>query len=135
MQRVEVIHGDLEKKYFGLSINVFRDIGDRTDVIIHNGCAVNGVLPYIALRRGNVGGTLEVIRMASLSKNCPRICYISSLSSFGRRGGPHLEEFDRFFPSEFEGMSGYGSSKRISETLVCDAFNLGTNIFHQEVLS
>ncbi len=122
---MEVIRGDLEKKFFSLSESVFQEIGDRVNVIIHNGCAVNGVLPYISLRRGNVGGTMEVIRLATFSKNRPRLCYVSSLSSFGRRRSPYLEEFDPFSPAEYEEMSGYGASKRISETLVYEAYRIG----------
>ncbi len=57
--RVAIVEGDLSQELFGLSSSEFDALGNSTDCIIHNGCAVNGVYPYSLLRDTNVGGKKE----------------------------------------------------------------------------
>jgi hypothetical protein len=83
------ICGDLDKPNFGLDDQKFSDLNKSIDLIIHNGCIVNGVLPYVAMKAANVGGTQQVLKLATVAKWIP-VCYISSLSAIS--SGEHETE-------------------------------------------
>lgn len=117
--RVQCVAGSLDKRLFGWDESRFGELADKVDAIVHNGCYVNGVLPYALLKDVNVGGTLECLRM-SLSgtkkhDRRKRLIYVSSLSSLNPR------ERDEDSPLSVKGlnrMSGYGASKRVAEILL-----------------
>lgn len=87
----------------------------ETDLVLHNGCNVTGVLSYPLVRKANVGATLTSMRMAL--QGCRRFCYISSLSALV--SGEEAEE-----PVSCQDfltlliLPAYGASKRVSEILV-----------------
>lgn len=62
--RIVVVCGDLSRPMLGLSPETFRQVATETDSILHCGAAVNLVKPYSALKRPNVLGTQEVLRLA-----------------------------------------------------------------------
>lgn len=64
MERVEILPGNLSRKWLGLSPEKFAEIAERTQLIIHAAANVNLVYPYAALRGDNVGGTREILRLA-----------------------------------------------------------------------
>lgn len=67
LDRIDVIPGNLGRKRLGLSPDAYEQLVDRVQVIIHAGATVNLIYPYAALRDANVGGTREILRLASRS--------------------------------------------------------------------
>lgn len=63
-ERVHPVVGDLAKPLLGVSEDEFDRLGRILDVIYHNGALVNFVYPYTVLKAPNVGGTVEVLRLA-----------------------------------------------------------------------
>ncbi|PWN88855.1 acetyl-CoA synthetase-like protein [Acaromyces ingoldii] len=66
LDRLEVVPANLSAPLLGLSQAEFDDLGHRADVIVHGAATVNLVYPYAALRDTNVGGTREMLRLASV---------------------------------------------------------------------
>jgi amino acid adenylation domain-containing protein/thioester reductase-like protein len=124
--RMIPIMGDLSKPLLGLSASQFRELAEVIDVIYHCGAYVNLVYPYTALRDVNVGGTKEILRLATLKKITP-VHYISTLDVFQSSnydGMKLIAETDDLLSSE--GYSdGYAQSKWAAEKLVMAARERG----------
>ncbi|HXV92863.1 MAG TPA: thioester reductase domain-containing protein, partial [Pseudonocardia sp.] len=65
-ERIVGVPGDLAEPRLGLSESAWRELARRCDVLCHNGGLVNFTAPYERLRPANVGGTIEVLRLAAL---------------------------------------------------------------------
>jgi amino acid adenylation domain-containing protein/thioester reductase-like protein len=125
-ERIIPILGDLEKPCFGLDEQQFRKLADRIDVIYHSGAYVNLIYPYSALRAANVGGTLEVLRLATLTQTIP-LHYISTIDVFHAQqynGSTPILESDEL-PSAEGYFEGYAQSKWVAEKLVMAARDRG----------
>ena len=66
--RIVPVLGDLSEHQFGLSDAAFDYLSKSVDTIFHNGAWVNHVYPYDMLKAANVGGTREVLRLATTHK-------------------------------------------------------------------
>jgi thioester reductase-like protein len=99
--RVEVVHGDLAESHLGLPRSAVEDLASRVDAVCHAGADVNWVLPYEALKAANVGGTLELLRLAS-TRGIP-FHLVSSLSVY------------------YDVPLGYAQTKDVAEALVQEA--------------
>ena len=70
---------------FGLNAAIYTELARSTVAIVHNGAWVNHALPYSVLKKANVGGTLEVIRLAAeirRFRGTPSVVhYVSSVSA------------------------------------------------------
>jgi amino acid adenylation domain-containing protein/thioester reductase-like protein len=124
LDRIEIVAGNLARKRLGLSPEAFDHLASRVQVIVHAAATVNLVYPYAALRNANVGGTKEMIRLAS-------------------RGGATLHHVSTngVLPHSVEGWSedtvidindvptrlldGYGQTKWVAEKLVFEAGRRG----------
>ncbi|CAN0230509.1 unnamed protein product, partial [Discosporangium mesarthrocarpum] len=86
--RIVIVPGNLSKPLLGLSHSEFQArnlamLAGEVDAIIHNGAAVNLVLPYRSLKAVNVLGTQEVLRLAvtnTFGTRVKPVHYISSSS-------------------------------------------------------
>lgn len=67
-RRVHAVVGDLAQPRFGMTEEAFDQLSADVDVIYHNGALVNFVYPYTVLKAPNVGGTVEVLRLACRTK-------------------------------------------------------------------
>jgi amino acid adenylation domain-containing protein/thioester reductase-like protein len=67
-KRIVPILGDLSEKRFGLNETAFDYLAKSVDIIFHNGAWVNHVYPYDMLKAANVGGTREILRLATSNK-------------------------------------------------------------------
>jgi amino acid adenylation domain-containing protein/thioester reductase-like protein len=127
--RIVLVLGDLAQPLFGLSESQFLELADTIDVIYHSGAYVNLVYPYIALKDTNVGGTQEVLRLATLTKITP-VHYLSTIDVFqssNYREQELLLESDELISAE--GYSdGYAQSKWAAEKLVRGARNRGVPV-------
>jgi thioester reductase-like protein len=140
-QRIVLIYGDLSKPFFGLTTTEFENLGSKIDTIYHIGAIVNSVMPYSSLKAANVGGAIEVLRLATINiaRTIP-VYHISTTSIFGDTKGDIDENFD--LRSIEEQMSsnpsdGYGLSKYIAERIVeiARTRNIPVTIFRLGMIS
>ncbi|SCL14529.1 amino acid adenylation domain-containing protein/thioester reductase domain-containing protein [Micromonospora nigra] len=116
--RLVGVPGDLGAPRLGLTGVDFAELGERLDAIVHNGGVVNFVQPYPALRPANVGGTLEVLRLATTGRPSA-VHFVSTLGVFvtPSRTGTLVREGD--VPADCDGLhDGYNGSKWVADALV-----------------
>jgi thioester reductase-like protein len=124
LDRMEVLPGNLSSKRLGLSAESFKEVASRIEVIIHAAATVNLVYPYAALRNANVGGTREILRLASLSG--ATLHHVSTngvlVPSVGGWSEDAMVELEDV-PDKL--LDGYGQTKWVAEMLVCEASRRG----------
>ncbi|HKP51514.1 MAG TPA: amino acid adenylation domain-containing protein [Chloroflexia bacterium] len=124
--RVLAVTGDLSDPMLGMSEEAYRRLAAEVDVIYHNGGLVNFVQPYTALKAANVGGTLEVLRLASDTRR-KAVHFVSTLSVFlseGKSDADLIHEWDD--TDDIEGIDdGYSQSKWVAERLIMAARDRG----------
>ncbi len=115
--RLYPLIGDLSSPRLGLSESGFADAANRIDAIIHNGGMVNFLAPYDRHEAANVGGTREVLRLATTSHLKP-VQLVSTLGVYLTEGtaGQTVRESDPS-PQAGDQHDGYNQSKWVSEQL------------------
>jgi amino acid adenylation domain-containing protein/thioester reductase-like protein len=125
MERVEILPGNLSRPHFGLSSEAFDELAGRVQVIVHAAATVNLVYPYAALRGANIGGTREILRLAS--KGGATVQYVSTngvLPPSGENGWSENTMMDvKDVPTKL--LDGYGQTKWVAEQLVLKAGERG----------
>ncbi len=124
MERIEIVPGNLSARRFGLAPDAFEDLASRVQVIVHAAATVNLVYPYAALRTANVGGTREILRLAS--KANATVQYISTNGVLPPSQGGWPEEAMlgiEHVPEKL--IDGYGQTKWVAEQLVVEAGRRG----------
>ena len=120
-QRLEVVPGDLAQPQFGLEASAFASLASGLGGILHNGAQLSQMAGYGQLAPANVGGTREVLRLASLERPLA-VQMISSVAVFeatAYRNRLILETDDL---TEWRGIHlGYSQTKWVSERLVLAA--------------
>lgn len=118
--RVVAVPGDLEQPRLGLSEADFADLAARISVIHHNGARVNHLESYADLRAANVGGTTEVLRLATTVRIKP-VHFVSTLNAVlgTETSGVVLEDSD--IPAAEVTRHGYVAAKWVAEQLVLEA--------------
>lgn len=115
--RLIPIVGDLKLPRFGVSEELWQRLAETIDVIYHCGSKLSYVAPYEYLEAANVGGTQEVLRLATLVKNKP-VHYVSSLGILLAyqipEGGGEDDELDQAKCP----VVGYFQTKYVSEKVV-----------------
>ncbi len=125
--RIQSVPGDLARPLLGLSPERFEELMRCIDVIYHNGAAVNMLYPYQELKAANVGGTKEVLRLASHGKVKP-LHYVSTLSVLPHTGHTRdqvVSEQDQLDDYRAYVKGGYAQSKWVAEKLVTIARSRG----------
>ena len=122
--RVLLVLGDIGKPKLGLGEGDHVRIVSDVDAIYHCAAEVNHLFEYEQLRACNVGGTIEILKMAT-QKKTKKVYYISTLVSSVDRDseGYLLERFPEADPSELTG--GYAQTKWVSEKLLGEAHQRG----------
>ncbi|KAI9335689.1 hypothetical protein BDR26DRAFT_522543 [Obelidium mucronatum] len=115
----EVVVGDIAEPQLGVSVDDWEFLATAVDLIIHNAAKVDFVLPYQSLRKTNVVSTVEVLRLASVTK-VKGVVFMSSASAVQ----PKSSAFANGTPEDvaLENLAGdfffgYGQTKNISEVL------------------
>jgi len=124
--RIIPVVGDLSKPLLGISEQQFSELASEVDVIYHNGALVNFFYPYSTLKKANVIGTQEILKLASMAQTKP-VHFVSSLAVFfSNTFSPAdlIKETDvPVVDSSFKG--GYKQSKWVAEKLVMTAQERG----------
>lgn len=116
--RIIPLIGDLSQPLLGLTPKEFQLMASQLDVIYHNGALVNFVYPYQALKKPNVLGTQEVLRLASQVKLKP--VHFISTTSFTYPSDSDIRiihEQDSIDDASIP-TDGYAQSKWVAEKLV-----------------
>jgi len=127
--RIIPVIGDLSQPLLGLSKPEFQLMATQLDAIYHNGALVNFTYPYQTLKKPNVLGTHEVLKLASQVKLKP-VHFISTTSFIYPSDSEIrivLEQDsidDVLMPTD-----GYAQSKWVAEKLVTIARDRGLPIF------
>jgi len=116
MGRVSVVVGDLAKPRLGLDEQEYRRLADEIDTIYHNGAHVDALFPYERLKNANVGGTHELLQLATMRWLKP-LHFVSTMA---------VEVLAR--PGTTTPVSGYVESKWRAEKLVAAAQRHGVPV-------
>ncbi len=123
--RIVPVVGDLSKPCLGLDEQAFAALGERIDVIYHNGAQVNAMVPYARLRASNVLSTVEILRLAGLTRTKP-VSFVSTLAVFFSDVYVDQLVLESDFASLDAGLKGgYKQSKWVAESLVREARERG----------
>ncbi|WP_259464465.1 amino acid adenylation domain-containing protein [Streptomyces sp. TLI_171] len=96
--RIVPLIGDLTEPLLGLPRHRFDRLAEHLDGIHHLGAQVNFLYPYHQLRRANVDGTREVVRLAGHRRAVP-VHYVSTLAVLAGFGPAGVREVDERTPS------------------------------------
>ncbi len=117
-QRLDVVPADLGLPRFGLTEGAFAALAEGLGGILHNGAQLSQMAGYAQLAPANVGGTREILRLASLDQPLA-VQMISSVAVFeaaAYRNRAILETDDL---AAWQGIHlGYSQTKWVSERLV-----------------
>jgi thioester reductase-like protein len=117
---------DLADPLFGMIPAHYRDLAARIDVIYHSAGSLNMAFPYERLKRTNVTGTVEVLRLAAAERTKP-VHFLSSMVVFftdAHVNDKMLRETDQ--PRYHDTLKGgYGKSKWVADRLVAAAIERG----------
>jgi amino acid adenylation domain-containing protein/thioester reductase-like protein len=124
--RVLPLAGRFEARYLGMSSREYDALAAEVDIVFHSAASVNLTYPYHLLKPVNVGGTVEMIRLACHGRPKP-LHYISTLSVFDADAyfdGRVVTEQDD--PVQIQGLNhGYAQSKWVAERLIKQAGERG----------
>ncbi|XP_065898942.1 carboxylic acid reductase-like isoform X2 [Dysidea avara] len=120
---VKIVSGDLEEEWFGIDQKDFCSLADSVSCIYHVGARVHHILGYGALRKSNVIGTVNVLKLAEI--HCRPVYYVSStnVADYTGNGQFPIPEV----PCEAASLphlikaGGYAQTKWVSEYLVWQA--------------
>ncbi|MFJ2577111.1 amino acid adenylation domain-containing protein [Kitasatospora aureofaciens] len=123
--RIVCFPADLAEPGLGLEPGHADELADTLDLMIHSAAQVNFLYPYDALRRTNVEGTRELIRLAA-GRGVPVhfLSTIAVLAGFGTAGVRHVDED---LPLDHaDGLTmGYAESKWVAEEVLRSAADQG----------
>jgi thioester reductase-like protein len=126
--RLRPLAGDLTAPHLGLAEGQFDELCREVGEIYHAGAAVNWVFPYEGLQDVNVGGTVELLRLACRRRAKP-FHLISSLAVCCSTTAPaEIGEEDNVFAYRDGLYLGYAQSKCVAEALVAEAGARGLQV-------
>ncbi len=115
--RIRAVPADLARPRLGLQAARYDDLAGTVQAIYHCGAAVNLVLPYNELSPTTVGGTREILRLASRSGSA--VHHVSTVGVFAG-ASEHGRELVESDPTGPPGAlrQGYTQSKWVAEEIV-----------------
>ena len=133
-QKVSFHQADFTKPAFGISQEIYAEMQNNCNVILHSAWQVNFVLPLPSFS-DSLTGLMSSIKLAASSRYSCRLLFISSIAATGVFGMPGVTR--KTVPEAIEknlgaSMStGYGESKMIAEQLLdsaCRRSGISTSI-------
>lgn len=134
--RLEVVTGDLTHPNLGLPAGAWAALEGSIDAVCHAGAAVNWIFSYAALRAANVGGTVELLRLAA-RRSVP-FHFVSSISTCYSTVAPRTADETCDPLPHLRGVQlGYAQTKVVAEALVREAGRRGlpTRIYRPALIS
>lgn len=123
--RAKALRGDLTEPGLGLPAGAYKEIARRADAIYHCAAEVNWVRSYKQLRRINVSGTIELLRLAC-SRRPKHFLFVSTLAVCFAPRGPIAVDEQLDMSRWLDRMPlGYAQSKCVAETLLREAAGRG----------
>ncbi len=120
-RRLDVVPGDLAQPQFGLEPQAFAALAKGLGGILHNGAQLSQMAGYAQLASANVGGTREILRLASLDQPLA-VQMISSVAVFEATAYRNRQIVESDDLPEWRGIHlGYSQTKWVSERLVLAA--------------
>lgn len=129
ISRIRLVCGDLGKPLLDLSPDAFTRLAESIDAIYHSGALVNFTYPYDALKKPNVQGTQELLRLACHTTR-KAFHYLSTLDVFLMSSAPRpFLEVD--LPRQSVMVpDGYPRTKWVSEKMVVIARDRGLPVIN-----
>lgn len=118
-KRIKPVVGDLSQPQLGLPDTLFDFLAEKIDAIHHCGSIVNFAYPYQFLKKPNVEGTKEILKLAVSQKMKP-LYYVSTIGVFEQdrfSNGQCIRERDTL-PSPDGLFFGYSKSKWVAEKIL-----------------
>ncbi|MCD7981752.1 MAG: thioester reductase domain-containing protein [Clostridiales bacterium] len=112
------VTGSLSDYRMGLDDETWEELSEKIEVIYHNGAVLNFVYPYDYLKKTNVTGTVETLRLAGAGP-AKYYHYVSSYSVYDTpdNSGKRMMEDDEL--NTWRGFSlSYSETKWVSEKLI-----------------
>ncbi len=128
--RIVPIIGSLKEERLGLDSGLYNELSEKIDVIYHNGAIASYLDHYNTLKRTNVFGTKEIIKLASCTKIKP-IHFSSTITVFNAGEYRTVNEYTSIREERHEYYPGYFASKWVAEELINKArkHNIPCNIY------
>ncbi|MFJ6215495.1 amino acid adenylation domain-containing protein [Streptomyces sp. NPDC092296] len=119
--RIVCFPADLAEPGLGVEPGRAAELADTLDLVIHSAAQVNFLYPYEELRRANVEGTRQLVRLAA-ERGVPVhfLSTIAVLAGFGTAGVRHVDEELPLDHADQLTM-GYAESKWVAEEVLRDA--------------
>lgn len=127
IDRVVAVVGDLSKPNFGIETEIYNNLLESVDAVVHNGAHVHWLQPYEKLKETNVLGTIEALKFCS-EKRLKPLHYVSTTSVYDdeyNKNNVVVKETDLL--EKWQGLDGgYPQSKWVAEKIVQIAREKGT---------
>lgn len=127
--RIIPIIGDLSQPLMGINQQKFEELAQEIDIIYHAATFMNLAYPYDSMKAANVGGTQEILRLASQVK-LKSVHFVSTPAVFKSTGylnKPVIQEDASLEACEVV-YGGYGQTKWVAEKLLQIASSRGIPI-------
>ncbi|WP_315724853.1 MULTISPECIES: SDR family oxidoreductase [unclassified Bradyrhizobium] len=111
---IRLLRGDVAEPSLGVSDDVYRQLAEQTDLIVHAAAITEFGQPPAAYERVNVGGTQQILRMATGGRKIP-VLYVSTAYVCGFLRGK-VSEDKLHLPQRFG--NAYEKSKFLAESYV-----------------
>jgi len=122
--RIVGLPGDLAQPGLGVDATTWQGLVARLEGILHNGAQLSYVASYGQLRAPNVGGTLEVLRLAALAQIPVEFVSSTAVYEAAAYRGHELDEARDL--EAWQGIHlGYSQTKWVSERLIWQAARAG----------
>lgn len=115
--RIEGVAGDLSKPYLGMAREVYQDLAERVEMIIHNAAEAKWTQPFSKLKPVNVLGSLEILRLACRARIKP-VHYICTIGVYPRNGRSVEREVEVEIGETEHLSGGYCQTKWIADKLM-----------------
>ena len=127
--RVIPVIGDLSQPLMGINPQKFEELAQEIDIIYHAATFMNLAYPYDSMKAANVGGTQEILRLASQVK-LKSVHFVSTPAVFKSTGYLDKSLIHEDAPLEACEVvyGGYGQSKWVAEKLLQIASSRGIPI-------
>lgn len=127
-QRIEVFEGDVGEPNLGLDAAAYAELVNRIELIVHCAAVLDWVRSYRQLYRTNVGGVLEIVRLAA-SGRAKRVVFASSIAvCYAHDGPPQVNESTNMLAHVGDMPLGYAQSKCVAEELLRQASARGVPV-------